>query len=192
MRMHADQLTVPAATVRLLVDEQFPAWRSLPIKRVTSQGTVHAIFRIGEELAARFPLKPADPGVTRRLLQAEAEAGRELAGRTRFPTPVPVALGEPGAGYPLPWSVQTWLHGTAATDADPGESVAFASDLAEFIRGVRAIDTGGRVFTGTGRGGDLRVHDAWPETCFERSEGLLDVPRLRRVWARMRRLPRGA
>jgi len=42
------------------------------------------------------------------------------------------------------------------------------------------------VFAGTGRGGDLRDHDAWLETCFERSESLLDVPRLRRLWARLR------
>jgi aminoglycoside phosphotransferase (APT) family kinase protein len=30
------------------------------------------------------------------------------------------------------------------------------------------------------------------ETCFDRSEGLLDVPRLRRMWAEMRCLPRSA
>ena len=84
---------------------------------------------------------------------SEAQAARELLGRTRFPTPEPVALGEPGAGYPLPWSVQTWLPGTVATDEDPGESVAFAHDLAEFIYGVRAIDTRGRAFSGRGRGG---------------------------------------
>jgi aminoglycoside phosphotransferase (APT) family kinase protein len=99
-------------------------------------------------------------------------------------------VGEPGAGYPLPWSVQTWLPGTVATDEDPGQSAAFARDLAEFIHGVRAIDTHGRAFSGTGRGGDLRSHDAWMETCFERSEQLLDVPRLRRTWAIMRDLPR--
>ncbi len=189
--MHPDQLTVPAATVRALVDAQFPAWRELPITRVAGQGTVNAIFRVGDRLAARFPLVPRDVGPAREWLAAEAAAARELAGRTRFRTPEPVALGDSGAGYPLPWSVQTWLPGTVATDEDPGESVGFARDLAEFIRGVRAIDTGGRVFAGTGRGGDLRDHDAWLETCFERSERLLDVPRLRRLWARMRELPRG-
>src|SRR5262249_31823307 len=115
-----------------------------------------------------------------------------LLGRTRFPTPEPVALGKPGAGYPLPWSVQTWLPGTVATDEDPGESIGFARDLAEFIRGVRGIDTRGRTFRGRGRGGDLRSHEAWMETCFERSEHLLDVPRLRRTWATMQVLPRTA
>lgn len=40
-----------------------------------------------------------------------------------------------------------------------------------------------------GRGGDLRSHDAWLEECFQQSEGLLDVPRLRRLWAELRTLP---
>jgi len=125
-------------------------------------------------------------------LESEAKAARELAGRTRFATPEPVAVGDPGAGYPLPWSVQTWLPGVTAVDQDPGGSAAFAHDLAEFIRGVRAIDTRGRAFSGRGRGGDLRSHDAWIQACFGHSGQLLDVPRLRRMWEGMRRLPRGA
>jgi aminoglycoside phosphotransferase (APT) family kinase protein len=113
-------------------------------------------------------------------------------GRTRFRTPGPVALGEPGSGYPLPWSVQTWLPGAAATSEDPGDSVAFARDLAEFILGVRAIDTRGRTFDGSSRGGELRSYDAWVESCLERGEQLLDVAQLRRIWAIMRALPRHA
>jgi aminoglycoside phosphotransferase (APT) family kinase protein len=189
-RMHADQLIVPAATVRALVDEQFPQWRELPVRGLESQGTVNAIFRIGNELAARFPLRGADPGRTRDELLAEAEAARELAAHTGFRTPEPVALGEPGAGYPLPWSVQTWLPGVVATDQDPAGSAAFARDLAAFITDVRSIDVGGRTFRGTGRGGDLPSHDAFMEVCFRRSEQLLDVPRLRRMWQQMRVLPR--
>jgi hypothetical protein len=72
------------------------------------------------------------------------------------------------------------IRGDAAVD-DPGGSVAFAHDLAEFISGVRAIGTGGRTFSGQGRGGDLRSHDRWMQTCFERSGQLLDVPRLARM-----------
>lgn len=189
--MHADQLTVSPRMVRELVDEQFPEWRSLPIRAVTSAGTVNAIFQIGDHFAARFPLEPRDIRSARRWLESEAAAGRELAGRTRFATPEPVALGDPGAGYPLPWSVQTWLPGVVATDEDPGRSVAFAHDLAEFVDRVRAMDTYGRTFNGDGRGGDLRAHDGWMRTCFARSEQILDVPRLRRMWDVMRDLPRG-
>lgn len=187
--MHDDQLSVSEHVVRELVGGQFPQWRELPVIEIAAPGTVNAIFRIGEGLAARFPLKDGDPDGVRRVLEAEAEAARELAGSTRFPVPEPVAIGEPGAGYPLPWSVQTWLPGVTAIDDDPCASVAFARDLAEFIGGVRALDTRGRTFGGSGRGGDLRAHDAWMETCFERSEHLLDVPPLRRLWAELRELP---
>ncbi|WP_084298150.1 aminoglycoside phosphotransferase family protein [Actinoplanes friuliensis] len=188
--MHAGQLDVPGETVRRLVDAQFPQWRGLPVRPVASEGTVNAIFRVGDGLTARFPLVPGDPGEIRADLEAEAAAAGLLAGRTRFPTPEPVAIGEPGAGYPLPWSVQTWISGTVATASDPGKSAKFASDLAEFIRGVRAIGTGGRTFSGRGRGGDLRAHAEGTETDLRNSEGLLDVPRLRGLWLDLISLPR--
>jgi aminoglycoside phosphotransferase (APT) family kinase protein len=190
--MHADQLTVGINTVRELISNQFPEWTGLPITEVASQGTVNALFRIGDQLAARFPLRPAGVDETRRWLESEAEAARELLGRTPFPTPEPVALGDPGDGFPLPWSVQTWLPGTTAIEVDPGDSVAFAEDLATFIQGVRSIDTRDRRFARLGRGGDLRSHDTWMQTCFQHSEKLLDVPRLRRLWAAFRGLPRVA
>ncbi|MFG1694306.1 aminoglycoside phosphotransferase family protein [Nonomuraea sp. NPDC049309] len=190
--MHADQLTITPETVRTLVAQQFPQWRDLPVRMLDTHGTVNAIARIGDRLAARFPLQPGEPEAVRRTLQAEAAAAGELAAATRFPVPEPVALGEPGAGYPLPWSVQTWLPGTVATDDDPGRSYAFARDLAGLIGDIRAIDTRGRTFSGRGRGGDLRDHDEWMETCFRSSEHLLDVPRLRRLWAELRELPRRA
>lgn len=189
--MHDDQLTVSVDTVRELVASQFSQWRSLPVHPLASQGTVNAVFRLGDRLTARFPLQPADVVSAREWLAKEADAARELLGATRFATPEPIAIGEPGAGYPMPWSVQTWLPGTIATEADPGESAAFAYDLAEFISGVRTIPTGGRTFSGRGRGGDLRAHDEWMETCFRSSEGLMDVGLLRRTWGELRDLPRG-
>jgi aminoglycoside phosphotransferase (APT) family kinase protein len=191
VHMHADQLKVSLRTVSELIDAQFPQWRRLPIRRVASPGTVNAIFRIGDRFTARFPLRPRDVEETRRWLEREAEAARELLGRTRFPTPEPVGIGEAGFGYPMPWSVQTWIPGVVATDQDPGESVPFARDLAEFVTELRAIDTRGRTFPGRGRGGRLQDHDGWMETCFQHSGKLLDVPRLRRMWAAMRDLPRG-
>jgi aminoglycoside phosphotransferase (APT) family kinase protein len=189
--MHPDQITVTAETVTALVHDQFPWWRDLPVTAVPSTGTVNALYRIGRELVARLPLRRvADADGGRAVLESEAHAARELSGRTRFATPEPVAIGDPGPGYPQAWSVQTWLPGTVATETNPGTSLEFAHDLAEFIRGVRSIDVAGRAFGGTGRGGDLRAHDGWVRTCFERSEDLLDVPRLRALWTSLRDLPR--
>lgn len=190
--MHAGQLDIPAGTVRRLVAGQFPAWAALPIAPLPSCGTVNAIFRLGDHLSARFPLVAEEVATVRRWLEAEAEAAGELAGRSRFPTPEPMAIGAPGAGYPMPWSVQTWVPGRDATGEDPAASIGFARDLAEFIAAVRRIDTRGRAFTGTGRGGSLHAHDPWMETCFARSGDLLDVAELRTLWSRLRDLPRPA
>lgn len=74
----------------------------------------HAVpCRVGDQLAARFPLQLADVASARQRLESEADAARELLGRTRFATPEVVAIGEPGAGYPLSWSVQTRMDFSA-------------------------------------------------------------------------------
>jgi aminoglycoside phosphotransferase (APT) family kinase protein len=189
MVMHHDQLTITVATVRHLVDDQFPEWRSLPVREISRTGTVNAIFRLGEELTARFPLRPLDPIAIRESLRAEAAAMAELAAAATVPTPLPVAVGEPGEDYPSPWSVQTWLPGLDATADDPSASSAFAADLAALITALRAVDTRGRSFDGDNRGGHLPDHDEWMESCFRESVGLLDITRLRAIWAELRTLP---
>ncbi|GAA2846876.1 putative phosphotransferase [Actinoplanes cyaneus] len=168
---------------RALVDSQFPQWRGLALERVGTHGTVNAVFRLGDHLTARFPMQEQD-------LAAEAAAARELLGASRFATPAPVAMGSPGLGFPRPWAVQTWLPGAMTSEDSHSDNHTFAYDLAEFIHGVRALDTRGRPFRGHGRGGHLPDHDAWIETCLRESEGLLDVASLRRLWARFRELPR--
>lgn len=147
-----------------------PHWRDLPIRAVVADGTVHVIYGIGDELAARFPLRGEDVDETRDRLVTEAAAARELAGCSPVPVPEPVALGEPGPGYPLPWAVQTRVPGRVATEDDPSGSVVFARDLADFIHGLRAADTRGRRFCGNNRGGDLKDQDGWMEQCWRRRD----------------------
>lgn len=188
-RMHANQLELPLTVVNDLIAEQFPRWKNLPVALVDAQGTVNAIYRIGSKLTARFPLQPQEPDLALELLEREASASREFLGRTRFSTPEPVAIGAPGHGYPMPWSVQTWLEGAVTAD---GEAVSdgFAADMADFIRDVRSIPTRGRRFNGKGRGGDLFTHDAWMGACLRNSEGLIDVAYARKLWKKFRDLPR--
>lgn len=94
-----------------------------------------------------LPFRFSDPIAVAAELQREAIAMNELVGVCPFPSLEHVAMGGPGYGYPLPWSIQTWL---------PGEIPS------TFSRG--------------GRGGDISDSDEWMEICFEKSEGLLDVP----------------
>ncbi|MGC5173138.1 aminoglycoside phosphotransferase family protein [Microbacterium sp. DT81.1] len=189
--MHEDQLHVDVDIARLLIYEQFPQWGNEPIAELPTAGTVNAIFRIGEHLTARFPLRPEPPGFAFELLRTEAAALTELAACSPFPAPRPVAIGLGGHGYPSPWSVQTWLDGNQATPDGLAHSAAFAGDIALLIQAFRATDTGGRTFSGRGRGGDLQAEDEWMAVCLRESEGLLDVHRLRMLWTRFRVLPGG-
>jgi aminoglycoside phosphotransferase (APT) family kinase protein len=192
--MHPGQLEVDETLVRALVADQLPAYADRPVRLLAQTGTVNAIARLGDDLAARLPLQPGDPDAVRTALEGEAAAARRLVGRVRVPVPEPVAIGSPGHGYPLPWSVQTWLDGTDANEVDPAASDAFARDLAVLVADLAAVPTDGRTFVGerrTNRGGTIADHDAWVRTCLGRSEGLLDVPALAALWERLRDLPRG-
>lgn len=188
--MHDDELHISDAVVARLVAEQFPEYADRPIVRVGAHGTVHAVYRVGAEVAARFPLRSDDPAVARAALEHEAAAARELAGALTVAVPEPLAVGAPGEGYPLPWSLHRWLPGATAVEDDPGASIEFAADLATLVGEIAAIPTRGRSFLGSGRGGDLRDHDWWMRACLDRSRHLLPVDRLRATWAHLRPLPR--
>lgn len=186
--MHDDELEIDEQTVRRLVDDQFPEWRSLAIRPVPGAGTVNAIFRIGEDYTARFPLT-GEAGPIAETLRREAVALAELADACPVPAPQPVALGAPDTGHPLPWSIQTWIPGTVATPTSVSHSAEFAGDLVKLVEALRDVDTRGRAFGGIGRGGDLKDSDEWMATCFRESTDLLPVDRLRALWERMRLLP---
>ena len=53
--MHADEIELDEALVRRLLTAQFPKWADLPISRVSSYGTDHDIYRLGDALVVRLP-----------------------------------------------------------------------------------------------------------------------------------------
>ena len=89
-----------------------------------------------------------------------------------------MARGEPGEGYPFPWSVNRWLDGevpTRQTITQGGdEGVGFARDLAAFLRALQAIDAADGPPAGAHnfhRGGDLATYDAQAREAIERLAG---------------------
>ncbi|GAA2284435.1 aminoglycoside phosphotransferase family protein [Nonomuraea roseoviolacea subsp. roseoviolacea] len=118
---------------RRLVDEQFPQWAGLPLKLVDPAGSDHVIYRLGEELSVRLP---RHPGAIRQA-RKEAEWLPRLAPRLALAVPAPVAVGEPGCGYPWQWAVNRWLEGEVATVEALSGSSAAAVQLAEFLTALR-------------------------------------------------------
>jgi aminoglycoside phosphotransferase (APT) family kinase protein len=53
--MHPDEPDIDGALVRRLVAGQHPQWAELPVERVPSTGTDHALYRLGDEMVVRLP-----------------------------------------------------------------------------------------------------------------------------------------
>lgn len=187
--MHDDQIHIDADIAAAMIRDQFPQYRDEPVIFLATTGTTNAIFRVGRDVAARFPLRAAEPEACAAILHREADAMAGFARHSPFLAPKPLGIGAPGPRYPLPWSLQSWLEGDVATPDGLAASDGFARDIASLIARLRRADTGNQRFSGPGRGGHLPDHDGWMATCFEKSEDLLDVPRLRDLWTRLRTLP---
>jgi aminoglycoside phosphotransferase (APT) family kinase protein len=125
MTLHDGELTIDAALVARLLAEQLPAYAGLPLRAWPSTGTVHAIFRLGDDLALRLPR------LARWSAAVELEAAwlPRLAPRVSLGVPEPVAVGRPTAAYPASWAVVRWRPGApygAARVAAPDRPTACA------------------------------------------------------------------
>ncbi|MBB4740314.1 aminoglycoside phosphotransferase (APT) family kinase protein [Actinoplanes octamycinicus] len=192
MKMHPDQVDISAGTVAALVASQFPEWRALPIVPVPSDGTVNALFRLGDDIVLRFPLRPAAGEERRQELADEQENARRVRRHVPLPVPEPLGLGRPGPGYPGFWSLSRWIPGRTVTPREMGDPDVFAADLAGFVTAVHAIDTEGRVWNGRSRGGPLHLADAEVRQALRASGRLTDTGRLARIWDECRDAPAGA
>ncbi|MFT3797743.1 phosphotransferase [Microbacterium sp.] len=172
-----------------LLREQFAADAD-GVEPLGTAATTSYIFRVGADLVARFPMQPGDPVAYRRSLESEGEAMREFASASPFPSPRLVFVGRPALGYPMPWSVQSWIPGEVATPTAVAASSAVARDLTRLVLALRSVDLRGRSFSGAGRGGELTAHDEWVAHCLTQSESLLPVARLREAWDALRLTPR--
>ncbi|MCW2765875.1 MAG: hypothetical protein JWO11_1834 [Nocardioides sp.] len=153
--MHADQVEVPEALVRRLVDTQFPQWAGHALRRVAEFGTDHRLFRLGDDLLVRMPIY----GGSADQALSDATWLPVLAPHLPVAVPSPVALGEPVAGYPFPWSVVPWLRGENPTSDNAGPH-ELAADLAGFVAALHDVDpTGGPVKTDGARGTPIRGWD---------------------------------
>jgi aminoglycoside phosphotransferase (APT) family kinase protein len=133
--MHVGEVPTDALLVRQLLEQQLPRWAALPVVAVASTGTDHAMYRLGDALAARLP----------RIDWAVAAVAHEqrwlpwLAQRLPLPLPVPLAAGRPGAGYPYPWSVVRWLPGTPPQVDRLADALRLAHELARFLTALHRL-----------------------------------------------------
>jgi aminoglycoside phosphotransferase (APT) family kinase protein len=139
-KMHADEVETDMALVGRLLAEQFRQWAELPIAPVPSAGTDNALYRLGDDLVVRLPRIHWAIG----QVEKEQQWLPRLAPQLPLAIPAPLAMGEPGEGYPWRWSVYRWLVGENATRAPIEDMCQAAIELAGFIAALQNIDpTGG-------------------------------------------------
>lgn len=188
--MHPDRIPLTTGVASRLLSEQFSEEASDVTELLDTAATTSHVFRLGHRHLARFPLQRGDVEGRRRALLAEQDAMTEFANACPFPSPRLVFIGRPDHGYPMPWSVQTWIPGDVATPQAVASSSPAAHDLARLVLALRSVDVRGRVFEGSGRGGALSDHDDWVAHCLARSASLLPVEPLRALWNTLRITPR--
>jgi aminoglycoside phosphotransferase (APT) family kinase protein len=177
-QMHPTEVPITETLVRKLIGTQFPQWSDLPLRRAQPDGTVHAIFRLGDELSVRVP----------RVDGSESSESKELewlprlAPRLPVEIPVPVGQGHPTDDYPWFWEIHTWVDGEMLP-IDEIDAVQAARDLAAVVANLQGLDPVGAP---RGRGVDLAERDAFFREWLPK---FTENPIVEALWERALRVP---
>jgi aminoglycoside phosphotransferase (APT) family kinase protein len=175
--MHEDEIDVDEALVERLLATQLPDLADLPLTIVEPWGTDNAIWRLGDDFVVRLP----------RIHWATEQVDWEamwlprIAVQLPVAVPEPIAVGEPGHGYPYRWAVHRWLPGTGATLALIGDPVDFALDLAEVVRALRGLPVDGAPVA-TNRARPLQAYNEAALEVIESARHLIDADAARTMW----------
>jgi aminoglycoside phosphotransferase (APT) family kinase protein len=178
-RMHEDEVEIDEGIVRRLLESQFPDLAAMPLLVVEPWGTDNAIWRLGDELVVRFP----------RIGWAAGQADQEalwlprIAPQLPVAVPEPVAVGEPGNGYPYRWAVHRWLLGEGASPSRIDDPVRFALDVADVVRALQAMSPEGAPTAG-GRARSPAEYQDSTLAAIEKASQLIDAEAARAVWER--------
>ncbi|MDI6097268.1 aminoglycoside phosphotransferase family protein [Actinoplanes sp. NEAU-A12] len=173
---------IDAALVRRLIAAQFPRWSGLPVTPVAVDGWDNRTYRLGDDMTVRLPT--AD-GYVPAVAKENAWLPR-LAPHLPVTIPSILATGEPGEGYPFPWSVRGWLPGETAAPERIPDMPGFARQVAGFIRALQRCDATGGPGAGAHsfhRGCSPASYDEETRRCLTALTGRIDTAHAARVWA---------
>ncbi|MBI2792211.1 MAG: aminoglycoside phosphotransferase family protein [Gammaproteobacteria bacterium] len=181
--MEPENINIDVAIVQQLLKSQFPQWKDLPVRPVSQSGWDNRTFHLGKEMLVRMP------SAEEYAFQVEKEQHwlPKLAPSLPLQIPVPIAMGEPGEGYPWKWSIYRWLEGEAAARANIGDLKEFAASLADFLITLHGIDSTNGPKPGPHnfyRGGDLSTYDAETRQAMDVLKGKINVGLTTEIWER--------
>lgn len=166
--------------VKSLIASQFPEWMHLPVSPVKHGGHDNRTFHLGDQMLVRMP---SGEEYAPKVVKEQFWLPR-LAPQLPLPIPEPLAMGEPGEGYPWKWSIYRWMEGEPASIARIENLEEFAEDLAKFLIAFQSIDTaGGPVpYDDTSRGGPISIYDEETRQSIEILRNKIDTKAATKVW----------
>lgn len=175
------ELVADAELVKRLVAAQFPHWADLAIRPVVNGGKNNTTFHLGDAMSVRLP------SAKWYVAQVEKEQAwlPRLAPHLPLPIPTPLARGEPGEGYPWPWSIYGWIEGETASPERITDMPRFARSLAAFLKALQAIGASEGPAAGRHnffRGGPLTTYDEQTREALRALEGRIDTKAATEIW----------
>jgi aminoglycoside phosphotransferase (APT) family kinase protein len=176
VRMHADEVHTDVRLVRRLLTEQFPQWSDLPVERLSTSGTVNALYRLGGDMVVRLPRTDWGIGAVERDMRWLPELVQLLP----VEIPVPIAKGTPAEGYPWEWGVYPWIEGENPTVDGFADSDSLARDLARFVQALHGVELPGD--PPAGRGALLSRWDDSTRAALTELGGIIDTDAAAAIW----------
>ena len=167
--------------VRRLIAAQFPHWAALPLREVEPGGWDNRSFRLGEDMLVRLPSSESYAA----QVEKEQRWLPVLREKLPLPIPTPLALGEPGPGFPRHWSVYGWMEGETLSRHNVEDALELARSLAAFLLSLQRIDATDGPPPGPHnfhRGGPLEHYEAETRDVIARLGDDIDAPAALRVW----------
>lgn len=176
-----EPVMINVTLVQRLITDQFPLWKDLAIRPVALSGWDNRTFHLGENMLVRMP------SAEKYAVQVEKEHHwlPKLAPLLPLSIPTPLAIGEPGEGYPWRWSIYSWLEGESAATAKIADLSQFAASLAKFLLALEGIDSAGGPSPGWHsfyRGGELKNYDAEVRQALIALKGKIDTYAATHLW----------
>jgi aminoglycoside phosphotransferase (APT) family kinase protein len=172
---------ITVEVVSCLIAEQFPQWADLEILPVALDGWDNTTFRLGDEMSVRLP---SDTGYVPQI-DKEHRWLPFLAPQLPLRIPRPIAKGEPGCGFPAPWSIYGWLSGEPAAIVGVVDHDRLAEDLGAFLAALQAVDADGGPPPGphsANRGGLVSMWDEEVRRMIGELHTEIDVDGATAVW----------
>lgn len=182
--MHDGETQVTLQKAAALVAAQSPTWADLLLADAGAGGTDNRLIRLGDDMVLGFPRTPGAAA----QMAAEARWLPWIAPQLPLEVPAPLALGQPGEGYPYPWQVLRWIAGANALVAPPADDLAAARALAGFVAALRAIPVPPDA-PPMPQGGHLRPRDAFTRQMISSITDEADPAEVMRLWHAALALP---